>query len=64
MRASGVSLRRVADQLKREHGLDVTYNAVFSFLKTREAAAPRPTPFFRDLPTDIREALIKQLQNS
>jgi len=61
LRERGVSLRDIAEHLDRQHGLKVTYNAVFSFLKTRDAAGPRPALFFSNLPDDIREALIKQL---
>ena len=61
LREGGTSLRDIADLLKRKYSLDVTYNAVFSFLKTRDASAPQSTPFFRDLPGDIRDALIRQL---
>ena len=61
LRESGVSLRDIAKRLHRQHGVKVTYNAIFSFLKTREAAGPRPALFFSNLPHDIREALIKQL---
>ncbi len=61
LRNDGVSLRKIALFLKERHGLDVTYNAVFSFLKTRDASVPDRRPFFRDLPDDIRDALIQQL---
>ena len=61
LRGRGVSLRTIADHLKQEHGLAVTYNAVFSFLKTRDSSTRQPSPFFRDLPADIRDGLIKQL---
>ncbi|MFA7256715.1 MAG: hypothetical protein WC047_03995, partial [Kiritimatiellales bacterium] len=59
LRESGVSLRKIAETLSREHGLNVTYNAVFSFLKTRDKAK-RPALFYGNLPADIRESLIKQ----
>jgi Fic family protein len=59
LQESGVSLRGIAEILKREHGLNVTYNAVFSFLKTRDKAR-RPALFYEDLPSDIRASLIKQ----
>jgi Fic family protein len=61
LRAKGLSLRGVADVLRREHGLPVTHNAVFSFLKVREANAAAPAPFFSDLPDDIRDALTQRL---
>ncbi len=61
LRDDGVSLRKIASFLKEQYGLNVTYNAVFSFLKIRDASAATNRPFFRDLPNDIRDALIKQL---
>jgi Fic family protein len=60
LRGEGHSLRRIAEILNREHGISVTYNAVFSFLKTREGRAPRLSLFYQDLPADIRESLINQ----
>lgn len=60
LRGEGVSLRKIADIINREHELNITYNAVFSFLKTREAAEQRPALFYDDLPADIQESLIKQ----
>lgn len=60
LREQGVPLREIAETLNREYGLNVTYNAVFSFLKTRDKTELRPAPFFGSFPTDIREALIKQ----
>lgn len=56
----GVSLRKIAETLRREHGIDVTYNAIFSFLKTRDKAQQRPALFYENLPADLRESLIKQ----
>ena len=61
LRAEGVSLRGIADLLEQRHGLDVSHNAVFSFLKIRDAQTRRPALFFSDLPDDIKEALLKQL---
>jgi len=60
LRKQGVSLRKIAEILNREHGLTITYNAVFSFLKTREKAEKRPALFYENLPDDIRDSLIKQ----
>jgi Fic family protein len=60
LREQGVPLRKIAETLNREHGLSVTYNAVFSFLKTREKAAQAATLFYEEFPADIRESLIKQ----
>ena len=61
LREQGLSYRKVAEVLNREHGLSVTYNAVFSFLKTREKADPRSFLFYENLPLDIQESLIKQI---
>lgn len=60
LRKQGVSLRKIAEILNREHGLSVTYNAVFSFLKTREKAENRPALFYENIPDDIRNSLIQQ----
>lgn len=61
LREQGVSLRKIAETLNQEHGLDVSYNAVFSFLKTRDKIQPRPALFYETLPDDIRDSLIKQI---
>ncbi len=61
LKENGVSLRKIAAHLNEKHGLSVTYNAVFSFLKTRESTSPSSGLFFANLPRDIRDALIKQL---
>ncbi len=61
LRKDGVSLREIAARIRHEHGVKVTYNAVYSFLKTRDEAQSRTTPFFNDLPDDIRAGLLKQL---
>ncbi|MCU0856983.1 MAG: Fic family protein [Pontiellaceae bacterium] len=60
LRKQGVPLRKIAVLLNRKHGLSVTYNAVFSFLKTREKAEKHPSLFYENLPGDIRDSLIKQ----
>lgn len=60
LQKQGFSLRKIAETLDREHGIDVTYNAVFSFLKTRDKAQQRPALFYENLPADLRESLIKQ----
>lgn len=61
LKKQGFSLRNIAKILRQEHGVDVTYNAVFSFLKTRDKAKQHPALFYEDLPPDIRNSLIKQL---
>ncbi|MDD3276426.1 MAG: Fic family protein [Kiritimatiellales bacterium] len=60
LRKQGVPLRKIAETLNREHGLSVTYNAVFSFLKTQEKSDRRPTLFYENLPADIQKSLIQQ----
>ncbi len=60
LRKQGVPFREIAETLNREHGLSVTYNAVFSFLKTRDKTAPRAALFYEKFPADVRESLIKQ----
>jgi len=57
----GVSLRKIAGILHEEHRVDVSYNAVFSFLKTRARSEQEHSLFYENLPEDIRESLIKQL---
>jgi Fic family protein len=60
LRQQAVPLRAIATQLNKEHGLNVTYNAVFSFLKRRSKAASPPALFYENLPADIKDSLIKQ----
>lgn len=60
LQKQGVSLRKIAEMLNREHRINVTYNAVFSFLKTRDKAQPGFALLYENLPADLREALIKQ----
>ena len=58
-REQGVSLRSIAQRLEDEYGVHVTYNAAFSFLKTRDKA--EPVSFYENLPEDVRDALLRQL---
>ncbi len=60
LRDQGVSLRKIAAILKREHGLDVTYNAIFSFLKTQARTTRHPVLFHASFPPDIQDSLIRQ----
>lgn len=57
LREQGQSLRAIADILQQRHGLQVSYNAIFSFLKNR----PDNVLFYDGVPDDIREALLKQV---
>jgi Fic family protein len=60
LREQGASLREIATLLNREHGLGVTYNAIFSFLKTQDKRSHHPTLFYEPFPNDIRDSLIRQ----
>lgn len=60
LRDQGVSLRKIAAILSREHGLDITYNAIFSFLKTQDRATHQPVPFYAAFPPDIQASLLRQ----
>jgi hypothetical protein len=59
--ASGVGYRAAAQEINRRHGLDVSHNAVFSFLKSRPAPRAGRGLFYEGLPTDIRDQLLKRL---
>jgi len=61
LRERGISLRAIAEIMNQEHGLSVTYNAVFSFLRTCEKRQTRSAFFYEGLPEDLRGSLIKQL---
>jgi hypothetical protein len=59
--ASGVGYRAAAQEINHRHGLDVSHNAVFSFLKSRPAPRAGRGLFYEGLPTDIRDQLLKRL---
>jgi Fic family protein len=59
--ASGVGYRGAAQEINRRHGLDVSHNAVFSFLKSRPALRAGRGLFYEGLPPDIRDQLLKRL---
>lgn len=62
MRDRGMSFRDIADELNRKHGLTVTHNAVFSFVKARRPVARQGSQlFFEGLSPDIRDALVRQI---
>lgn len=61
LRENGISLRKIAAIMNEQHGVNVSYNAVFSFLKTHDKPLNPPAFFFDGLPNDIREALIKRI---
>jgi fido (protein-threonine AMPylation protein) len=57
---AGRSYRQIARELNMKHGLTITHNAVFSFVKTHRAAIGR-TLFFDGLSPEIRDGLIRQV---
>jgi hypothetical protein len=59
--ASGVGFRGAAQEINRRHELDVSHNAVFSFLKSRPAPHAERGLFYEGLPADIRDQLLKRL---
>jgi Fic family protein len=59
--AAGVGFRGAAEEINRRHGLNVSHNAVFSFLKNRPAPRAARGLFYEGLPTDLREQLLKRL---
>ncbi len=58
---AGTSYRRIAMQLNDRYALDLSHNAVFSFMKTRLEKKPARKRFYDGLPRDIRESLLKQV---
>lgn len=60
-RQAGRSYRAIAAWLKDHHGIDVSHNAVYSFVKVRERRDRRPTVFWEGLPRDVKDALLHQL---
>jgi Fic family protein len=59
--ASGVGYRGAAQEINRRHGLDVSHNAVFSFLKSRPEPRSERGLFYEGLPTDLRDQLLKRI---
>ena len=59
--ASGGGFRGAAQEINRRHGLNVSHNAVFSFLKSRPAPRSERGLFYEGLPTDLRDQLLKRL---
>ncbi len=58
---AGMSYRRIAAQLNERYPLEVSHNAVFSFMKTRLEKRPARKQFYDGFPRDIRESLMKQV---
>ena len=59
--ASGVSFRGAAEEINRQHGLNVSHNAVFSFLRSRPTPRAERGLFYEGLPADLRNQLLKRL---
>lgn len=59
--ASGAGFRVAAEEINRRHGLNVSHNAVFSFLKNRPAQRAKRGLFYEGLPADLRDQLLKRL---
>ena len=58
---AGTSYRRIAEQLNARYALELSHNAVFSFMKSRLQKKPTHKQFYDGLPRDIRESLLKQI---
>ena len=58
---TGTSYRKIASQLNEQHQLDISHNAVFSFMKSRLVKRPAGKQFADGLPRDIRESLLTQV---
>jgi Fic family protein len=61
MREQHLSYRSITERLKETHDLTVSYNAVFSFLKTIDRVTSKPALFYEGLPADILSSLLKQI---
>lgn len=59
-RQAGASYREIAAWLRDVHGVSVSHNAVYSFLKIRERRESHPQFFWEGLPEDVRDALLHQ----
>lgn len=59
--ASGVGFRGAAEEINRRHGLNVSHNAVFSFLRSRPTPRAERGLFYEGLPADLRNQLLKRL---
>jgi len=59
--ASGGGFRAAAQEINRRHGLNVSHNAVFSFLKNRPAQRSERGLFYEGLPADLSDQLLKRL---
>lgn len=60
-RENGFSYREIAERLKVAFNLDISHNAVYSFVKIRKMREGHFSLFYEGLPEDIKSALLKQL---
>lgn len=60
-REDGFSYRDIAEKLKDKFALEVTHNAIYSFLQIRDSAVKKYSYFYSGLPDDIKDSLLKQL---
>jgi Fic family protein len=58
---AGKSYRRIAALLNERHQLEITHNAVFSFMKTRLKKMPSRKLYSDGLPRDIQKSLMTQV---
>lgn len=61
LREQGTSYRGIAEILQKEHGLEVSYNAVFHFFQSLETRSAPGQLFYEGLPNDLRDSLLKQI---
>ncbi len=57
----GMSYRRIAETLNERHGLGVSHNAVFSYVKAASRKRRLRSRFDDGLDADLREGLMKQI---
>jgi Fic family protein len=60
-REEGFSYREIADKLKVKFAIEISHNAIYSFLRIRDAAVQKYSIFYVGLPEDIKDSLLKQL---
>jgi Fic family protein len=60
LRAAGKSYRSIAAVLEKQHGVAVSHNAIYSFLRVRDRRRQEHRMFYDGLPDDIRQSLLRQ----
>lgn len=61
LREQGASYRHIARHLQVHYGLQISHNAIYSFLKTKEKTNEHGMGFLKDLPEDLQQSLLQQL---